>query len=133
MTVVPIKSAELGRWRLAINPAVSRLWFTVDHAGSQPRLVVAVRESHSETEVDLTMMRALIELDREFSRESAGRSPDAPEPTKLPASMPNPPRTASGLPAGNAAGLEWKVLQQTGPFGQFRSGIHWLRRLAKIT
>jgi hypothetical protein len=78
MTVVPIKSAELGRWRLAINPAVSRLWFTVDHAGPQPQLVVEVRETHSETEVDLAIVRALIELDREFSRESAGRAPDAP-------------------------------------------------------
>ena len=79
MTVVPLKSAELGRWRLAISAAVLRLSFGVDRRLAQPELVVQLRGREGEYSVEPTVGRALLALDRRLATEVAdtpsGRNP----------------------------------------------------------
>jgi hypothetical protein len=67
MNVVPIKSAELGRWRLAISEAVPRLSFLVDHRPAGPKLVAQLRGQEGRGPIECEVARALIELHEQLS------------------------------------------------------------------
>jgi hypothetical protein len=76
MTVVPLKSAELGRWRLAVGLAVFRLRFRVDRRFGQAKLIAEVDDAGAQTEIEQTVAQALIELDRGFAPEVTDRMAD---------------------------------------------------------
>jgi hypothetical protein len=67
MNVIPLKSAELGRWRLAIRAAVLQLSFAVDRSGDQPQLRVQLRGGgDGGYGLESIVGRALIELDKQL-------------------------------------------------------------------
>ena len=71
MKVVPLKSAELGRWRLAISAAVLRLSFGVDRRFDRPTLVVQFRGGEGEYGLESIVGRALIGLDKRLATDAA--------------------------------------------------------------
>jgi hypothetical protein len=67
MNVVPHKSAELGRWRLAISAAVLRLSFDVDRRFDRPELLVRLRAGEGKYGLESIVGRALIGLNRRLA------------------------------------------------------------------
>ena len=79
MTVIPLKSAELGRWRLAISAMVLRLSFGLDRLSDPPRLLVQLRDGPSLSQSEELVGRALIQLDKALAPDGAiyGTYPNA--------------------------------------------------------
>jgi hypothetical protein len=72
VTVIPLRSAELGRWRLAISDAVSRLHFSVQ-LGPDGSVLVAHMTSEADHEIASLTARALIETDRTLAADFLDR------------------------------------------------------------